>query len=136
MTLTQRRCTHCGALIARDARRCSVCGANPDVGPLMVRRSNVPALPWRQVARPLAAAATVAAVSIGLRLARRLLPRVLHLARPRPRPLALAPRQREVGRGPIIAVRRRFWVIGDNSGTRQWGAEETIWHQPPRDVEE
>ena len=131
MSQSERTCTRCGTVVAPETTRCPVCGAQPDVGPLVVRRESPPALPLRQIATPVAAGAAVVALGAGLRLAREILPRLrLHRSKPAPPAVVEEPEPRL---GRVVAVQRRFWAMGDSSGTRQWGAEETVWHRPAED---
>ncbi|MEA3337749.1 MAG: hypothetical protein U9R25_17780 [Chloroflexota bacterium] len=133
MAQNGRTCTRCGAPVAAETTRCSVCGAHPDVGPLVVRNSApVSVLPVGLVARPLAVGAAVVAASAGLRLARYLMPRLMQ-RRKKAQPPAIVEKDRE--HGPIIAVRRRVWAIGNSDGIRHWGSDETVWHGSATDRE-
>jgi hypothetical protein len=117
--------------VADDATRCPVCGAHPDVGPLVVRRDNVPALPMRQLAVPVAAGAVAAmAAGAGISLVRRLL-QELQPRRDEPDQLPPTVVREPAVAGRVLAVQRRFWAMGDRSGATQWGAEETVWQVPP-----
>jgi hypothetical protein len=70
----------------------------------------------------------VVALGAGLRLARELLPRLrLHRSKPGPPAVVEEPKPRL---GRVVAVQRRIWAVGDSSGIRQWGADETVWHGP------
>lgn len=129
MTFLERTCGRCGTSVSRYATICPVCGADPSVGALVIRRSSVPALPLRPLARPLVASAVAVAAGMGFRIARQLLPQ-LRLRRRKAGPPAAVADVSKPENGRIVAIQRRFWAMGDGTGTRQWGAEETIWQVP------
>lgn len=133
MTETDRRCTRCGATVPGGAVYCPNCGADPSIGPLVVRRSEESAVALRKVAAPLAAGAAVVAMGAGLRLARQMLPRLrLRRSRSQPQPPAVVEEEKPA-QARVLAVRRRVWAMGDNTGARQWGVDETIWHAPSQE---
>ena len=133
MTESDRSCTRCGVMVPGGAVYCPNCGADPSIGPLVVHRTTESAVALRKVAAPLAAGAAVVAMGAGLRLARQVLPR-LRLRRSQPQPPAIV-EEKKPARGRVLAVRRRIWAMGDSTGARQWGVDETIWHAPPQEGE-
>ena len=133
MTESDRSCTRCGATVPSGAVYCPNCGADPNIGPLVVHRNTESAVALRKVAAPLAAGAAVVAMGAGLRLARQVLPK-LRLRRSQPQPPAVV-EEKEPVRGHVLAVRRRIWAMGDSTGARQWGVDETIWHAPSQEGE-
>jgi hypothetical protein len=132
MTENLRTCTRCGVTVPSGALYCPNCGADPNIGPLVVRTTES-AVALRKVAAPLAAGAAVVVVGAGLRLARQVLSK-LRLRRSQPQPPAVV-EEKKPARGRVLAVRRRIWAMGDSTGARQWGVDETIWHGPLQEGE-